>query len=68
MVWGTFFRDEVPQSARLSAGGGAIAKRAMPECLLRYFSWGFPKSGTWIKGSPQLEFSEFLGNLDQRGG
>ena len=22
MVWGTFFRDEVPQSARLSAGGG----------------------------------------------
>ena len=22
MVWGTFFRDELPQSARLSAGGG----------------------------------------------
>ena len=22
MVWGTFFRDEVPQSACLSAGGG----------------------------------------------
>ena len=22
MVWGTFFGDEVPQSARLSAGGG----------------------------------------------
>ena len=22
MVWGTFFRDEVPQSARLSAGEG----------------------------------------------
>ena len=24
MVWGTFFRDEVPQSARLSAGGGGV--------------------------------------------
>ena len=22
MFWGTFFGDEVPQSARLSAGGG----------------------------------------------
>ena len=34
MVWGTFFRNEVPQSARLSAGGGgAKAIWAMPKCL-----------------------------------
>ena len=26
-------RKKVPQSARLSAGGGAKAKRAMPKCL-----------------------------------
>ena len=39
---GHFFRDEVPQSARLSAGGGAIAKRAMPKCLRYLFRWGFP--------------------------
>ena len=34
MVWGTFFGDEVPQSARLSAGGGGgpIAIWAMPKC------------------------------------
>ena len=37
-------RKKVPQSARLSAGGGAKAKRAMPKCLRREFEEGFPKS------------------------
>ena len=36
-------RKKVPQSARLSAGGGAKAKRAMPKCLGHEFEWGFPK-------------------------
>ena len=36
MVWGTFFGDEVPQSARLSAGGGAKAIRAMPNASAMY--------------------------------
>ena len=33
--FGYFFGDEVPQSARLSAGGGGGAKAiwAMPKCL-----------------------------------
>ena len=33
----------MPQSACLSAGGDAKAKRAMPKCLRREFQWGFPK-------------------------
>ena len=37
-------RKKVPQSARLSAGGGAKAKRAMPKCPGHEFEWGFPKS------------------------
>ena len=47
MVWGTFFGDEVPQSARLSAGGGGGAKaiRAMPKCLQHVFEEGFPNYG-----------------------
>ena len=36
---------KVPQSARLSAGGGgAKAKRAMPKCPPREFEGGFPSS------------------------
>ena len=38
-------QKKVPQSARLSAGGGgAKAKRAMPKCLRHEFQWGFPYS------------------------
>ena len=36
-------RKKVPQSGRLSAGGGAKAKRAMPKCPGHEFEWGFPK-------------------------
>ena len=36
-------RKKVPQSARLSAGGGgAKAKREMPKCPLHEFEEGFP--------------------------
>ena len=37
-------RKKVPQSARLSAGGGAKAKRAMPKCLRHEFEDGFPNN------------------------
>ena len=39
---GHFFGDEVPQSARLSAGGDAKAIWEMPKCLQRQFEWSFP--------------------------
>ena len=32
MVWGTFFGDEVPQSARLSAGGGGGVQKPFGQC------------------------------------
>ena len=35
-------RKKVPQSARLSAGGGAKAKRAMPKCPQYEFEECFP--------------------------
>ena len=41
-------RKKVPQSARLSAGGGAKAKRAMPKCLRHEFEGGFPNPGNGI--------------------
>ena len=38
-------RKKVPQSARLSAGGGgAKAKRAMPKCPQYEFEEGFPNN------------------------
>ena len=36
-------RKKMPQSARLSVGGVAKAKRAMPKCLRHEFEGGFPK-------------------------
>ena len=45
-------RKKVPQSARLSAGGGgAKAKRAMPKCPLHEFEGGFPNTGMTLPGS-----------------
>ena len=41
-------RKKVPQSARLSAGGGAKAKRAMPKCPQHEFEEGFPYSSTFF--------------------
>ena len=38
-------RKKVPQSARLSAGGGAKAKRAMPKCPQYEFEECFPNVG-----------------------
>ena len=35
-------RKKVPQSARLSAGGGPIAIWAMPKCRGRQTKWVFP--------------------------
>ena len=45
MVWGTFFGDEVPQSARLSAGGckSYSGNAQMPA---RKFEEGFPNRNT----------------------
>ena len=37
MVWGTFFRDEVPQSARLSAGGVQSLKGQCPNAFGIFF-------------------------------
>ena len=40
-------RKKVPQSARLSAGGGAKAKRAMPKCPQHEFEECFPNIGDY---------------------
>ena len=37
MVWGTFFRDELPQSARLSAGGVQSLKGQCPNAFGNFF-------------------------------
>ena len=68
MIWGTFFRDEMPQSAWLSAGGwgGAVAICAMFKYLrdisnkaFQYWQTVSPQSagvrlfGRWtLDGSP----------------
>ena len=43
MVWGTFFGDEVPHSARLSVGRGV--QKLFGQCPHAFctFEWGFPE-------------------------
>ena len=54
MVWGTFFRDEVPQSARLSAGGGVqLLKGQCPN------AWG-----DFLNGASQRLSRYFYGRGD----
>ena len=50
MVWGTFFRDEVPQSARLSAGGGG-GQKLFGQC---------PNSQSHIFGGASLKWARFF--------
>ena len=46
MVWGTFFfRNEVPQSARLSAGGGGGSYLGNAQIVSHIFGGAFPNMG-----------------------
>ena len=50
-------RKKVPQSARLSAGGGgAKAKRAMPKAPQHEFEEGFPYTLRSVQSSPGRSF------------
>ena len=70
MVWGTFFGDKVPQSARLSAGGGGgKSYSGNAQCLRHVFEKGFlttavnsgvnicPNNGLTIQG---LDFGTYF--------
>ena len=69
MVWGTFFGDKVPQSARLSAGGGCKSYSGNAQCLRHVFEEGFlttavnsgvnicPNNGLTIQG---LDFGTYF--------
>ena len=58
MVWGTFFRDELPQSARLSAGGVQSLKGQCPN------AWGDFLNGASLTGFQKSNVVDLSGEVE----